>query len=161
MNLNIVLALAFGIGVVAGLRALTAPAVVCWAAHLQWIDLQHTHLAFMASIIALIIFTLAAVAEIVNDKLPKTGSRTAPPSVVIRMITGGLSAATLTAGASHSLWMGALLGVIGALVGTFGGYQIRTRTVKALHSPDFPDRANRRRNRGLRRTISRLASVER
>lgn len=137
MNLNIVLALAFGIGVVAGLRALTAPAVVCWAAHLQWIDLQRTHLAFMASIIALIIFTLAAVAEIVNDKLPKTGPRTALPSVVIRMITGGLSAATLTVGASHSLWMGALLGVVGALVGTFGGYQVRMRTVKALHSPDF------------------------
>ena len=138
MNSNIVLALAFGIGVVAGLRAMTAPAVVCWAAHLQWIDLQRTHLAFMASIIALIIFTLAAVAEIVNDKLPKTGSRTAPPSVVIRMITGALSAATLTVGASHSLWTGALLGVVGALVGTFGGYQIRTKTVKALHSPDFP-----------------------
>ncbi len=137
MNLNIVLALAFGIGVVAGLRALTAPAVICWAAHLQWIDLQHTHLAFMASIIALIIFTLAAAAEIVNDKLLKTGSRTAPPSVVIRMITGGLAAATLTAGAGGSVWMGALLGVIGALVGTFGGYQIRTKTVKALHSPDF------------------------
>jgi uncharacterized membrane protein len=137
MNLNIVLALAFGIGVVAGLRAMTAPAVVCWAAHLQWIDLQRTHLAFMASIIALVIFTLAAVGEIVNDKLPKTGPRTAPPSVVIRMITGGLSGATLTVGASHSLWMGALLGVVGALVGTFGGYQVRTKTVKALHTPDF------------------------
>jgi uncharacterized membrane protein len=54
------------------------------------------------------------------------------------MITGGLSAATLTVGAGGSPWVGALLGVIGALVGTFGGYQVRTKTVKALHSPDFP-----------------------
>lgn len=137
MNSNLILALAFGIGVVAGLRALTAPAVVCWAAHLHWINLQGTHLSFMGTTIALIIFTLAAVGEIVNDKLPKTGPRTAPPSVVIRMITGGLAAATLTVGASHHLWMGALTGAVGALVGTFGGYQIRTRIVKALHSPDF------------------------
>lgn len=138
MNSNLVLALAFGIGVIAGLRAMTAPAVVCWAAHLHWISLQGTHLSFMGTMIALVIFTLAAVGEIVNDKLPKTGPRTAPPSVVIRMITGGLSAATLTVGAGGSPWVGALLGVIGALVGTFGGYQVRTKTVKALHSPDFP-----------------------
>ncbi len=54
------------------------------------------------------------------------------------MITGGLSAATLTVGAGGSLWLGALLGVVGALVGTFGGYYVRTGIVKALHSPDFP-----------------------
>jgi uncharacterized membrane protein len=137
MNSNIILALAFGIGVVAGLRAMTAPAVVCWAAHLHWINLQGTHLSFMSTIIALVIFTLAAVGEIVNDKLPKTGPRTAPPSVVVRVIMGGLSAATLTVGAGGSPWLGALLGVIGALVGTFGGYQVRTKTAKALHSPDF------------------------
>ena len=138
MNSNIVLALAFGIGVVAGLRAMTAPAVACWAAHLHWINLQGTHLAFMGTIIAVIIFTLAAVGEIVNDKLPKTGPRTAPPALVARMITGALAAATLTVGAGGSRWVGALLGVVGALVGTFGGYQVRTKTVKALHSPDFP-----------------------
>jgi uncharacterized membrane protein len=138
MNSNLVLALAFGIGVVAGLRGLTAPAVVCWAAHLHWINLQGTHLSFMGTMITLVIFTLAAVAEIVNDKMPKTGPRTAPPSVVIRMITGGLAAATLSVGAGGSPWVGALLGVVGALVGTFGGYQVRTKTVKALHSPDWP-----------------------
>lgn len=138
MNSNLVLALAFGIGVVAGLRAMTAPAVICWAAHLHWINLQGTHLSFMGSTIALVILTLAAIGEIVNDKLPKTGPRTAPPSVVIRMIAGGFSAATLTVGAGGSLWLGALLGVVGALVGTFGGYYVRTGIVKALHSPDFP-----------------------
>lgn len=138
MNSNLIFALAFGIGVVAGLRAMTGPAVACWAAHLHWINPQGTHLSFMGTMIALVIFTLAAVGEIVNDKLPKTGPRTAPPSVVIRMITGGLSAATLTVGAGGSPWLGALLGVIGALVGTFGGYYVRTGIVKALHSPDFP-----------------------
>ena len=137
MNSTIVLAVAFGIGVVAGLRAMTAPAVVCWAVHLHWISPQGTHLAFTGTTIALVIFTLAAIGEMVNDKLPRTGPRTAPPSVVIRMIMGGFAAATLTVGAGISVGLGALLGVVGALLGTFGGYQVRTKTAKALHFPDF------------------------
>ena len=72
-----VLLLALGIGFVAGLRSMTAPALVCWAAHLQWIHLQGTPLGFMASPIAVGIFTLAAIAELVADKLPKTPARTA------------------------------------------------------------------------------------
>ncbi len=138
MNTNLVLALAIGIGVIAGLRALTAPAVVAWAAHLHWINLQGTHLSFMGSTIALVIFTLAAVGEIVNDKLPKTPPRTATPSLIIRIVMGAFAAATLSAGIGGSLWVGALLGAVGAVVGTFGGYYVRTGLVKALHSPDFP-----------------------
>ena len=34
-----VLLLALGIGVIAGLRSFTAPAVVAWAAYLRWINL--------------------------------------------------------------------------------------------------------------------------
>jgi uncharacterized membrane protein len=37
MNSGLALLLAFGIGVVGGLRFMTAPAVVAWAAHLGWI----------------------------------------------------------------------------------------------------------------------------
>ena len=42
MNLNrAVLYLGcFSIGVIAGLRSLTAPALVSWAAHLGWLDLR-------------------------------------------------------------------------------------------------------------------------
>ena len=40
--------LAFLIGVVAGLRAMTAPAAVSWAARLGWLNLQGTPLAFWA-----------------------------------------------------------------------------------------------------------------
>ena len=40
MSTNYIFALAFGIGVVAGLRALTAPAVVSWASYLGWLSLR-------------------------------------------------------------------------------------------------------------------------
>jgi uncharacterized membrane protein len=138
MGSNLVLALALGIGVIAGLRALTAPATVSWAAHLGWIQLAGSHLSWMSSIITVAIFTLAAIGEIVNDKLPKTPPRTAPPSIVIRMVMGAFAAATLSVGTGGPLWIGALLGAIGALIGTFGGYYVRTGVVKALHSPDWP-----------------------
>src|SRR5271154_7038498 len=136
-NSNLILVLAFGIGVIAGLRALTAPGVVCWAAHLHWINLQGTHLAFMGTIVAVAIFTLAAIGEIVNDKLPKTPPRTATPSLIIRIVMGAFAAATRSAGIGGSLGGGAPLGGVGAGVGTFGGYYVRTGIVKALHSPDF------------------------
>jgi uncharacterized membrane protein len=137
MNPNLFFLLAFGIGVIAGLRALTAPAVVSWAACLHWIDVRGTHFAWMGTIAAVVIFTLAALAEIVNDKLPKTGPHTALPSVIVRIIMGGLAGAVMCTAAGVLVWTGVILGAIGALVGTFGGYQVRTKTVKALHSPDF------------------------
>jgi len=137
MNASLVLVLVFLIGVVAGLRALTAPTVVSWAGYLGWIHLTGSRLAFMGTLVAAIIFSVLALAEIVNDKLPKTPARTAPPSLVIRMVLGAFAAATLSVGVGASVIFGIILGIIGALVGTFGGYQVRTRTVKALGVPDF------------------------
>ncbi len=75
MSENSVFFLAVGIGIVAGLRALTAPAVVSWAAYLGWLNLHDSPLSFMGSAVAVAIFSLAAIAEYVNDKLPKTPSR--------------------------------------------------------------------------------------
>lgn len=131
------LLIAIGIGIVAGLRALTAPAVVSWAAHLGWLRLQDTHLAFMGSAAAVAIFSLAAIGEYVNDKLAKTGSRTAPPSFIVRVLVGGLCGACVYCSAGQPVIVGTLLGAIGAVIGTLGGYQLRTRLVKALHVKDM------------------------
>src|ERR671922_2116790 len=72
MNSGLALLLAFGIGVVAGLRSMTAPAIVAWAAHLGWLNLSGSPLAFMGSLWAAAIFTLGALAEFVADQLPTT-----------------------------------------------------------------------------------------
>src|SRR5580698_4666574 len=95
MNTPLILCLALAIGVVAGLRTFTAPAVVCWAAHLGWINLHGSHLAFLGSIITAVIVSLLAIAELVNDKLPKTPNRTTPGPLGARIAMGGLSGATL------------------------------------------------------------------
>jgi len=128
--------LAFLIGVIAGLRSLTAPAVVAWAAHRNWLNLDNTPLSFMASTAAVVVFTLLAVAELVADKLPFTPSRTKPPGLIGRIIFGGLAGAGVAAGA-QSIVLGAVLGVVGGIAGAFGGYEVRTRLVKALKVPDL------------------------
>jgi uncharacterized membrane protein len=137
MNSSTVLLLAFAIGIVAGLRALTAPAVVAWAAHLQWINLHNTPLSFVGSLAAVIIFTLLAIGELITDQLPSTPSRTAAVGLIARFITGGLSGTAITLAGGQSLVLGGLLGAIGGIVGAFAGYQARTRLVKALGVPDF------------------------
>jgi uncharacterized membrane protein len=123
--LNYLFVLAVGIGFVAGLRSLTAPAVVAWAAHLNWLNLHGSPLAFMGSTTAVGIFSLLAIGELFADKLPKIPRRTAPAPLIARIITGALCGACLWASANQSLIAGALLGAIGGLMGAFLGYRIR------------------------------------
>ena len=128
--------LAFLIGVVAGSRALTAPAVVAWAAHRNWIDLHSSPLSFMGSTAAVVVFTLGAVGELIADKLPSTPSRLKPPGLMARIVLGGVSGAAVAASASQSMALGAVLGAAGGIAGAFAGYEVRTRLVRALGVPD-------------------------
>jgi uncharacterized membrane protein len=90
----------------------------------------------MGSIAAVAIFTVLAIGELVGDKMPQTPKRTALPSLLARIVTGGLCGATLCAAAGKSLVTGALLGAIGAFIGAFAGYEIRRRLVSNLHIKD-------------------------
>lgn len=137
MNPSEVLLLAFLIGVVSGLRSLTAPAVVAWAAHRNWLNLQNTSLSFMGSTVALILFGLLAVVELVADQLPSTPSRLKPPGLIARIVLGGLSGSALAVAGGQSLAIGAGLGAAGGIAGAFGGYQVRTGLVRALKVPDI------------------------
>ena len=135
MNSGFALLLVFGIGVVAGLRSMTAPAGVAWAAHLGWISLSGSPLAFMGSAWAVGIFTVGALGEFVADKLPTTPARTAALGLTARIVIGLLTGACLAVAGGASYWLGAI-GAIGAMAGAFGGYQARVRLVRGLHVPD-------------------------
>ena len=106
--MNYVFVLALGIGIVAGLRSLTAPAVVAWGAHLGWLNLHGSPLAFMGSTTAVAIFSLLAIGELIADKLPMIPKRTAPAPLIARVATGGLCGACLCAAVGKSLLAGAL-----------------------------------------------------
>jgi uncharacterized membrane protein len=134
---NYVFLFAIGIGIVAGLRSLLPPAVVAWAANLGWLNLHGSPLAFMGSRVAVGIFSVLAIAELVADKLPKTPKRTALAPLSARILLGGLSGASLCAAAGKSLIAGTLLGGTGGVIGAFVGYKIRRHLVNRLHIKDF------------------------
>jgi uncharacterized membrane protein len=137
MNSGFVVWLALGIGIVAGLRSLTAPAVIAWAAHIGWINLHNSPLAFMGSVWAVAIFTVLALVEFVADQLPSTPARTAAVGLSARIVTGALTGACLAVAGVATLWLGALAGAVGGIAGAFGGYHSRVGLVRALRVPDF------------------------
>jgi uncharacterized membrane protein len=121
-----ILLLALLIGIIAGLRAMMAPAAVSWAARLGWLNLAPTSLAFLGYAFTPWIFTALALAELVTDQLPTTPSRTVPVQFGTRILTGGLSGGAI--GAAHGQFVpGVVVGVVGAVIGTLGGRAVRGR----------------------------------
>ena len=137
MDATYIIFVAFGIGVVAGLRALLAPAAVAWAAHLGWLRLLGWPVAFMTSTWAVLLFSALALFELIGDLLPNTPKRTDPAPLAARFISGGLCGACVCASANHSLLMGTALGGIGAVIGAFAGYEFRRRLVTASNVKDI------------------------
>ncbi|OWV83109.1 DUF4126 domain-containing protein [Rhizobium sp. R693] len=123
--------LAFLIGIIAGLRAMTAPAAVAWGAALGWFDVSQSPLAFMGYRWTPWVFSLLAVVELITDQLPSTPSRKVPMQFVARLIMGALTGATIGA-SGGSLVGGLIAGVVGAAVGTFGGAAARGKLAAAL-----------------------------
>src|SRR5262245_9415189 len=119
----------FLIGCFGGLRSMTAPAVTAWAAYLGWLKLGNS-LSWMATLPAVVVFSLAALAELVVDKLPKTPPRTEPLGFGARIVGGALCGACVGQAGGQNTLLGALLGAIGGVVGCFGGLQARTGASK-------------------------------
>ena len=125
------------LGVVAGLRALTPLAAICWGAYLGWLHFAGTSLGFINHTVTVVIFTVLAIGEIFNDKLPKTPARTAIPSLITRILSGACSAAALAVSTGSGLIGAIIAGSLGAVLGTYGGYNIRHSLVIKSNLPDF------------------------
>src|SRR6476659_3930352 len=136
MNITIAIVLPLLIGVIAGLRAMTAPAAISLAARVGRLDLTTTSLAFLGYAFTPWIFTALALVELVTDQLPATPSRTVPVQFGTRILTGGLSGGAI--GAAHGqLVLGVVGGVVGAVIGTLGGRAVRGR-LAASFGRDLP-----------------------
>ena len=135
VNANNAYAVAMGIGIVAGLRSMTAPAVVSWGAHLGRLTLRGTALEFMGAGATVGVLSLLAVAEFVVDLLPQAPNRTEPASLLVRVVTGGLTGACLCLSAGGSAIAGAMLGGTGGVIGAFAGFHARMGLVKRSKAP--------------------------
>ena len=120
-------------GVIAGLRAMTAPAAVSWATRLGWLELSHTPLAVLGHAWTPWIFTALALGELVTDQLPTTPSRTVPIQFGTRLLMGALCGSAVGAH-GDVLGSGLVAGIVGAIIGTLGGRAVRARLAAALGS---------------------------
>ena len=133
MNLTTAIVLPLLIGVIAGLRAMTAPAAISLAAHAGRLNLSTTSLAFLGYAYTPWIFTILALVELVTDQLPTTPSRTVPIQFGTRMLMGGLTGGAIGA-SGGALVIGAIAGIVGAIIGTLGGRAVRARLAAAFGS---------------------------
>jgi uncharacterized membrane protein len=133
----LILLLALLIGVIAGLRALTAPAVVAWGAALGWIDLDGKWSEWMAHPITVTVLTIFLLIELVTDQLPSTPSRKTAVQFVTRLIMGAFAGAVIGSSDFHTFSaLGA--GMIGAVLGTMAGAAARQRFADARQGQDRP-----------------------
>ena len=119
------------IGVIAGLRSMTAPAAVTWLAQAGHLDLANTWAAFLGWASTRWILTLLAIGELVADKLPSTPSRRTALPFGSRIVSGGLSGAAIGAAAGATI-VGMLAGIVGAVCGTLGGFAFRRWLASAI-----------------------------
>jgi uncharacterized membrane protein len=125
------------LGTMTGLRTMTPITIACWFAYLGYLPVEGTWAAWTGKLVAVVIFTLMAVGELVADKLPKVPNRTAPGPLLARLVFGGLVGAIAATGASGSAFEGVFLGAMGALLGAFGGFLVRKYLVQWSERPDW------------------------
>ncbi|OKH32921.1 DUF4126 domain-containing protein [[Phormidium ambiguum] IAM M-71] len=123
--------LALVIGIIAGLRAMTAPAAISWAAYLGYLNLGGSWLAFMGYRFTPWIFSVLALGEFITDQLPSTPSRKVPVQFGARLVSGALSGAVVGFDGGI-LWGGLVAGIVGAVIGTLGGAAVRSQLATAF-----------------------------
>lgn len=128
-------ALAVGIGVVAGLRSMMAPAAVSQGASRKMLRLREPATEFLGTEMAANILAALAAAELVADKLPFTPDRTLPPSLMLRAASGALCGAAVSSAMRGSAVHGAMLGSAAAVGAAFAGRELR----RMAHRQNWPD----------------------
>ncbi len=133
-----VLLVALCLGGLTGLRAFTPITVLVWMLHLHHLKILGSPLYFLHTMTAIVILTILAVAELIADKLPSTPSRLRLPGMIGRVIFGVVCGIV-----SGQMWGAtwqtcAAAGLIGAVVGAWVGYEVRTGLVRTFHWHDLP-----------------------
>lgn len=125
------------LGTVTGLRTFTPMAALCWFAWTEALPLDGTWASWAAKLPVAILFTVIALAELVADKQPWIPDRTRLYSVATKLVLGGLMGAIVATGLNGAAFEGIILGVLGTLVGTYGGFLVRRELVQKINCRDW------------------------
>jgi uncharacterized membrane protein len=123
-------------GVVTGMRSMTALAVLCWCA---WLGLlpETGWAAWSATLVAAIVFGLCAAGEYAGDLSPRAPSRTTMFPLTVRLIVGAVVGVLSAHALNEPIAGGVVFGVSGVLVGAYGGVRVRVWVAKKL-GRDWP-----------------------
>ncbi len=124
------------LGIATGMRTMTPIAALCWAAWFAWLP-ESGWASWTTYLVSALVFTGFALTEYVGDTRPNTGSRKSPVGAVSRFAFGALVGALAAHAISEPLAGGILLGVVGAAIGTWGGFAGRKRGAE-LVGRDLP-----------------------
>lgn len=115
-------ATACAIGAAAGLRSMVAPAATLFARR-----------SASAPLVA-----LAALGEMIVDKLPIAPARTALPSLTFRVVAGAASAGSNARRLRIPYTAAVVAGAIGAGAASYLAYGVRSYLTRERHWPDLP-----------------------
>lgn len=124
--------LAAGMGAAAGLRSLTPPAVLTWAATQKMIPLGDSPVGELVVAKASRKVMELALGELIADKLPFTPNRISPGPLAARVASGAVCGAVISYSARKPVREGAIFGALGAIVGAFAGYYVRKKLVRQM-----------------------------
>ena len=127
---------AIGLGVVAGIRSMTPPALLSRAASRGEVPgIENTPFAFLASPRAARLLTVLALGEISADKLPFSPDRTSIPGLAGRLATGALAGAALFSADGRSGAAGGAFGAVSSLASSYLSFYLRTGTHERFGLP--------------------------
>ena len=107
------------------------------AAKLGWLNVQGTPFAFLHYTVSPIIFSVLAIGELGTTSYPK--HQAAKLQRLLRFASSWeLLAEQRSVLFRQNLLLGLILGAIGAVVGTLGGYEARLRLARAFGGKDLP-----------------------
>jgi uncharacterized membrane protein len=118
---------AAGLGIIAGMRAFSAPVVIShvYSRHPSK-ELNNSPIAFIQTIITSKVFKVLAAAELVGDKLPYTPNRTSPGGLTGRFLSGALCGAAVFKASNKNPFIGGLIGETSATASAFGCMFLRS-----------------------------------
>jgi uncharacterized membrane protein len=126
-----------GLGAIAGVRSMAAPAALSKAVERGDVGgLEQTPFAALGSPGVSTVLRLFEIGEMFVDKLPVAPSRTSPPPLLGRAVSGAFVGAALVVSDGRRAAVGGALGAVSALMGAYVGERLRLLGAERLGIPD-------------------------
>jgi uncharacterized membrane protein len=129
---------AVGMGVIAGMRSMSAPALVSnHLAHNPPRGIAHTPLRVMAYPKTAAVLKALALGEMVADKLPMIPARISPAPLAARATSGAICGASVFAAEDKQAALGGFAGALAAVASAYAFYHLRRSLGQQLNVPDL------------------------